>query len=166
MTTAKACGYGIKVTANDPGLNPRDLALNMPKYQSWAAEYIHPFFADENFEGPVDEFKFLALSFKDWIEKEGILISRFFNFVFLDDSNSFAIITRDTSSEIHDGVIPDPPRDTLGWAEFTMMRQWANDFFRSHRVEWLTEDVAPESVGKWLDKDRHFVSDDGDSEDD
>ena len=148
MSTVKVCGYGIKVSADDPNMDAKALAENIIKVNSTYAEYLHPFFTDENFDGQGNAFDFLALSFKNVVENAPG--SSWYEFVFLNEpAGSFAIATQESASEVHNGDVSEPPMTSNGWSDKWAMQLWAKDFFPGYKVGWIAEDIDPEFIGKW-----------------
>jgi len=158
--SVKVCGYGVKVSADDPNLDVKALALNIGKVNRSFAEHIHPFFTDPDFDGRGAGFDHLAFSFKQLVDEELML----FEFVFLDGPafGSFAIVTRASSSEVHDGDTSEPPMDQHRWTELKMMQIWTRDFLPGYKAGWIAEDIDPDFVGKWRQPDDSKYMDEDD----
>jgi len=146
MDGIKVSGYGIKVAAHDSRINIKAIAENFAKVDQLFTKYLYP-----PLDGATEctNFSLLALSFRDLIAKEFPLLE----FVFLDDknSNSFAIVTKDSSTEITDGVNPVGANTYNDFYDSHMLRQWVKEFLPGYEfdADWIFEDIRPDDVGRW-----------------
>ena len=147
MGTAKVSGYGIKVTADDPGIDVRGLAERISKVNPEYERYVDSFFKDYP---EITDFSFLAFSFLNLIDNEFPLL----HFVFLNDGDeSFAVVLRDYSSEVMDGTDPSLKNDFVDFYDRRVMRLWVQDFFPGYEDDWIFEEIAPDFVGLWKTDD-------------
>lgn len=146
MDSAKVSGYGIKVTAGDSRFVAKEIVANFGKANDAFSGYLQ---SSSGGSSETITFPLLALGFQQLIENEFPLLE----FVVLSGSDlgSFAIVTRDSSIEVLDGVNPISQHTYNDFYDSHMLRLWVKEFLPGYEydADWIFEDVHRDFVGVW-----------------
>jgi hypothetical protein len=138
MSTAKVCGYGVKVTAEDEAMDVKAIAALFKEHDK--EEYLDSFF--EEFP-EITDFSFLAFSFMEMLEH-----SSDFEFVFIGDrdENAFVIIASRTIAKVYEEDVK-APGSSVDLYDSLTTKNFLSDFLPGYTADWICEEISPE----WAD---------------